>query len=123
MPKLTGGLYIHKIMWDSYILCIVNNYMLATATDLHSPNQRFKETVKYFGVGVRSISRRMESYMFLDLEPGSSLGEEGAVHGGECTAGKAKISLFFIIGQWSICESFLYGLSGTMKPSAVTVTV
>lgn len=127
IAKWTGGLYIYTFMWDYYILCIVNNDMLATATDLHTEttNQHVKETIwsKYFGVSVRSIRRPMESYMFLDLKPGRSLGEEGAVHGGECTAGKAKISLFFVIGQRSISKSFRYGLSGTMKPSAVTVTV
>lgn len=114
MPGSTGGLYIYTFMWRGYyILCIVNDYMLATATDLHSVWKN------RFGVNIL----RMESYMFLDLEPGSSLGEEGAVHGGECTAGKAKISLFFIIGQWSVSKSFLYGLSGTVKPSVVTATV
>lgn len=81
-------------------------------------DQRFKETGVNISAWVCGTSRPRETYMFLDLEPGSSLGEEGAVHGGECVAGKAKISLFFIIGQRSISKSFLYGLSGTM-----TVTV
>lgn len=62
----------------------------------------------------------MKSYMFFDLEPGSSLGDEGAVHGGECTAGKAKISWLraaLIAGQWSISKSiFSKGFpAGTMK--------